>query len=668
MADVRERDILVAPNEYAYVQDLTKGNIVLYVGPTKISLSNTERMIQFREGRFMPVTGDEAGLGVMRFVEASSSQYIVLENPPEDPSDRALPGANSAVPLQRGRKIVVPGPAEFPLRPGQRAQVVDGHQLRQDEYVVVRVYDDTFDPELPPIGTERIVRGTERSFYVPVSGLEVVPLHGAYVRRAWRMEPSAGLHLRVVKPFIASDGYPVPPGEYEAGQDLFLRGREGVFFPTESLEVVDAVEAIPLAENEGIYVRDLKSGAVRIVEGPTSFLPDPTKEEVVHRALSPEQRALWGVEDPDRAPAIYVPPSTAVMIVAKDRREVVTGPRTRILAFEENLEMLTLSTGRPKTDEEMLPTCFLQIEGNKVSDVVRVETKDHVELAILLSYRVSFVDDPQRWFAVKDYVGLLCDHLSSIIRGSARHIPLEQLYATGTSAVRDAVLGPRSEDGVREGRRFSENQMWVYDVEVLAITILDGHVATLLSDAQRMAIVSEIARKKEELRLGDEQLKEAVSQEIHRAQMTTMQTKMELEQAVRACRVAEAGTQLELDALDTVQRATHEAEAFAVRAQSRQEAAEKRAALDQKRLEARARAFREQMEAMQPELIATLKMLGNQSLAAELSKNLSPLAILGGDSVAAVAERLLDRLPLALGSKGSVADVVALASDVEAAE
>jgi hypothetical protein len=34
--DVRERDILVAPNKYAYVQDLTKGDIVLYVGPTKI--------------------------------------------------------------------------------------------------------------------------------------------------------------------------------------------------------------------------------------------------------------------------------------------------------------------------------------------------------------------------------------------------------------------------------------------------------------------------------------------------------------------------------------------------------------------------------------------------------------------------------------------------------
>jgi major vault protein len=40
--DIRERDILVASNEFAYVQDLTKGDIVLYVGPTKISLSNRD--------------------------------------------------------------------------------------------------------------------------------------------------------------------------------------------------------------------------------------------------------------------------------------------------------------------------------------------------------------------------------------------------------------------------------------------------------------------------------------------------------------------------------------------------------------------------------------------------------------------------------------------------
>src|SRR2546423_14561218 len=94
--DVRERDILVAANEYAYVQDLTKGDIVLYVGPTKISLSNTERLVDFRQNRFVPGRSQE-GLGGSPFVSASSSQYIILENPPKDPALRAQKGGNRSV-------------------------------------------------------------------------------------------------------------------------------------------------------------------------------------------------------------------------------------------------------------------------------------------------------------------------------------------------------------------------------------------------------------------------------------------------------------------------------------------------------------------------------------------------------------------------------------------
>jgi hypothetical protein len=45
-------------------------------------------------------------------------------------------------------------------------------------------------------------------------------------------------------------------------------------------------------------------------------------------------------------------------------------------------------------------------------------------------------------------------------------------------------------------------------------------------------------------------------------------------------------------------------------------------------------------------------MLGNQHLAAELTRNLSPLAILGGDSVSEVAERLLRALPIGTDPSG----------------
>jgi hypothetical protein len=52
------------------------------------------------------------------------------------------------------------------------------------------------------------------------------------------------------------------------------------------------------------------------------------------------------------------------------------------------------------------------------------------------------------------------------------------------------------------------------------------------------------------------------------------------------------------------------------------------------------------MKAMHPELVATLKSLGNQELAGRLAQHLGPLAILGGTSVADVAAKLLESLPV----------------------
>lgn len=686
--DVRERDILVAPNEYAYVQDLTKGDIVLYVGPTKISLSNTERMITLRDGRFVPVRGDEAGLGVSRWVSATSSQYVILENPTEDPGVAPTKGANSAAPLRFGRKIVVPGPAQFPLWPGQRAQVIDGHELRQDEYLIARVYDQVEGSEpSPAIGTEIVVRGFETSFYIPVTGLEVVPagspVGGAprapdgagqkqrYVRKAVQLERHLGLHLRVLADFeVTADGDQlIPPGTYRAGQEIFIRDREGYFFPISALEVVGLVSRIPLAEKEGIYVRRFSSGEIETVHGPVNYLADPRSEEVIVRDLDDDDLELYGLEDHDvsRAISIYVPPSTAVLVIAKTKRQVVIGPQTHILDYDDDLERLTLSTGRPKTDDTLLTTCFLQIEGNKVSDLVSVKTADHVALDMLLSYRVSFVGDSERWFAVKNYVALLCDHLASIIRAAARTMPIERFHAEGADIVRSAILGPRGEHGRREGRQFEENGMWVYDVELLDVRILDAEVEELLASAQRTAIVSDVARKEEQLRLGDEQLKERVNQEIYRAQIETLERRTELELANRAVVVACAETEIELGRKKTVGRAEQRAEAAAVEARTELEVAARRGELEHKLLDAQAAAFVRQMEALQPELIATLKTLGAQSFAGELSRHLAPLAILGGESVADVAERLLDRLPLG-GRNGATNPIHALLAEVATGE
>ena len=660
--EVRERDILVGPNEYAYVQDLTKGNVILYVGPTKISLSNTERLIILEEGRFVPIRRDEVGNGVHKFAEVNSSEYVVLENPPEEDTPMPIRGANSTVPLRFGRKVVIPGPTTFPLWPGQRAKVIEGHRLRQNQYLIVRRYDDEQSED--PIGTETIVRGTEVSFFVPSTGLEVIPHEGQYVRQAIRMNVGMGLHLRVISKFVSDEDGQVPPGEYRAGQDIFLSGREGYFFPTDHIRVVGTVSAIALAEKEAVYVRSMDTGIVRTIEGPANLLIDPTKAQLVHRQIPQTERDLYGMKSNTEhlAPTIYIPPSTAILVTSKDKREVVIGPQRRILDYTEKLEVLTLSTGRPKTDTRLLPTCFLQTQGNKVSDMFQVETADHVALQLELSYRVSFSGQSSHWFDVKNYVALLCDHLGSIVRAVGRATPIDVFYGNSTEVIRTAILGPRTEEGIREGRHFEENGMWVYDVEVLDVNILDDDVSDMLCEAQRSAIESTISRRRVGLHLGDRELEESVKRQISAAEVQTLHALNELQLAKCSVSVSKLETELKLEEEERIRRARNVADARAIELETETTLDNHKLAVEKDRLAAQVSAFGKQMAAIQPELVNTLKQLGNQQLVGALSKNLSPLAILGGESVAEVTARLLDHLPMGtnpnLGGTAFVQDVL----------
>ena len=45
----RARDLVLAPNEFAFISDETKGNINVYVGPHKTSLANTDRPVVFND-------------------------------------------------------------------------------------------------------------------------------------------------------------------------------------------------------------------------------------------------------------------------------------------------------------------------------------------------------------------------------------------------------------------------------------------------------------------------------------------------------------------------------------------------------------------------------------------------------------------------------------------
>ena len=202
--------------------------------------------------------------------------------------------------------------------------------------MVVRYYDQ-IEGDPHPIGAEVVIRGSDVSFYIPRTGLEVVPAEAGYVRHAWRF-PSPG---RAPRPrheaSVAAPGDALPPGTYAAGTDVFLTDRDGFFFPSENVEVLDVVLPIPIAEKEGVYVRDATSGRIRTVAGPCNFIPDPTREQIVPRPLDGEKERLYGVRGSRRGRGIGGLRSAELRRPGdrKTSREVVVGPQTRILDFDE---------------------------------------------------------------------------------------------------------------------------------------------------------------------------------------------------------------------------------------------------------------------------------------------------------------------------------------------
>ncbi|MDF1660744.1 MAG: hypothetical protein P1V97_03175 [Planctomycetota bacterium] len=207
MGERGSRKIPVTEREFLWVQDDDKGEVVLHVGPTMVSPTAADRIvIDDNKGRFR----EDVSGRPQRMVEVDDNQYAVLENPllepDQGPNGRFKPGRNESRPLKNGTRKMIPGPCSFWLRPGQRCEVRDAHELGSSQYLVVKVYgevdneapyynitaksaairettDDTDAEQLSDVdsgieltrGQLIVIRGLDTQFYIPPTGLDIVP-------------------------------------------------------------------------------------------------------------------------------------------------------------------------------------------------------------------------------------------------------------------------------------------------------------------------------------------------------------------------------------------------------------------------------------------------------------------------------------------------------------
>lgn len=321
----------------------------------------------------------------------------------------------------------------------------------------------------------------------------------------------------------------------------------------------------------------------------------------------------------------------AVLVIGKGgTRRVVVGPQTVLLEYDESLGIMELSTGKPKTDNVLMKTAYLRVTNNKVSDIITVETKDLVKVEIRLSYLVNFIGESEKWFDVENYVKLLTQHLRSVVSNIVKKKGIEEFYDNSTDIIRDTVLGKQdSTTGERSGHLFKENGMHIYDVEVLGVKITDENIAESLIRAQRDVVSQtlELAAKRRELDAVKE--KEEITQKIatirnatrieeFRLQIEETEERLKANMKKLEADLEEKNKEIEVNNADlTLEKDGAYQEIDIV---------SKRQAVDIEKIKAETEEAVAILKAIQPELIATMKAVGNQELAKVLAQNLPKAA------------------------------------------
>lgn len=355
MSDVnRERDLVLAPNEYAFISDQTKGNINVYVGPYKTSLANTDRPVMFDPDtkRFEKCNLEDS---MRSFIIAPEGWYVVLKNPSKDTNPPKIGTSNNLAELNVGRKVNIAGPISFALWAGQMARVIRGHNLSSNQYLLVRIYDEeqaranwgksviktkegegSEAKELGEVaqnltmGQLLIIRGDEVSFYIPPTGIEVVrDEYGEddeYVREAVTLE-------RLEYCILLN----------EDGNKRYIQGPKVVFpEPTEVFIQKNGMrkfKAIELNEMSGLYIKVIapyKEGKNEYKEGDELFITG--KDQMIYYPRPEHAIVRYGTKERHYAIAIpagegryYLNRKTGTVALMKGAAMFLPDPREFVL-------------------------------------------------------------------------------------------------------------------------------------------------------------------------------------------------------------------------------------------------------------------------------------------------------------------------------------------------
>lgn len=589
---------------------------------------------------------------------------------------------------ERGPKVVFPEPTEtFIERSGQRKyRAIELNEIQGLHIKVIAPYVDEKTHTEYKEGDELFITGKETAIYFPREEHSSISYDGKAKHFATAIPAGEARYVmdRISGEIEMVDGpamlLPDPRNKVIIRRVLSDK-QVGLWYPgnEEALEynrhLRSLLTSVPTTRQGAISEGDYERGTRRAkkdqrrmqlvqtaeMEKAITGDQDLVADEFTRASTYTQPRTVTLDTKFQGVPSIDVWTGYAIMVVSKTgTRRVVQGPTTVLLRYDESLEVLELSTGRPKSADSTLQTVFLRTVANKVSDVIEVETSDHVRVEVTLSHKVNFEDESSKWFDVENYVQFLCDHVRSVLKGAIKKVKIEEFYALSVDIIRDVILGPAAEaGGDRPGMGFAENAMRVADVELLKVRIFDDRIRGLMDQAQHQVVKSNIEVSGAQRELEMTRRMEEIARETARSKQETRMLLMELNDTLHAreqqIQLLQVSRGLELDQTEHGRRLKSTEHAALVSARETEtELAIHAASLQRQKddqdlrlqmIGSQTKSVVEQSKAISPHLVTALERLADEKLLSSLAVGFGEFAAAKGVGLLESARQFFDFLP-----------------------
>lgn len=465
--------------------------------------------------------------------------------------------------------------------------------------------------------------------------------------------------------------------------DLWMIYGPCEYVPSVEVEIVERRRAIPLNDNEGIYIRDIKSGKVRAVIGatymlkPTEVLWDKPlakdvealliKQSLGQAYIAPEERGRRNApqkvsRNKSKVVTFQVPHNAACQVYDYKRKtaRVGFGPDLIMLMPDEQFTMIRLSGDKPKRPNVISSLC-LMMGPDFMTDIITVETSDHARLQLTLSYNWHFeVDraDPEataKMFSVRDFTGDACKAMASRVRGAVAGETFDNFHKYSAKIIRGSIFGMDEAGKVRDKFVFPNNNLIITNVDVQSVEPVDSRTRESLQKSVQLAIEittnSQEAKAHQEAKREEEEAKGMLEQQRLKNQAQAEETRKLLLKLQADSNAVEAEGQATADAKAKAAAAEIEAQASIRMAKAKAEAMQIEA---KQRLEMAKAEQAAEVEHQQA--LMNLEIEKAQKLAEiEAAKFKQTVDAIGSDTIASIARagpEMQAKLLQGLGLKG----------------